>query len=114
MPTTGGISPSPITNYSRYSDLPTAPTLPTRKRELPAAFDTLPRPSLSSLSSPLARPRGHGMDKIRSGQLDRQENYKTPGFEPIIDGTVLALGVVAVLVIIGGLALIGWLGVVLP
>jgi hypothetical protein len=114
MPQTGGLSPTPQSNYSRYADLPAAPALPGSKRELPAAFDTLPRPSLSSLSSPLARPRGHGMDKIRSGQLNRSPNYKTPGFEPIIDGKVLAFGLAALVLIGGALLLTGWLATVLP
>jgi hypothetical protein len=54
------------------------------------------------------------MDKIRSGKLNHAPNYKTPGFEPIVDGKVLAFGLAALVLVVGVLVLTGWLATVLP
>jgi hypothetical protein len=49
-------------------------------------------------------PRSIDMERV-SARATRQR-YTTPGFEPIIDGKVLAYGIVAVVLLVGGLALV--------
>jgi hypothetical protein len=52
-------------------------------------------------------PRGIDMERV-SARATRQR-YTTPGFEPIIDGAVLMYGIVAALVLGGGLLLVAML-----
>lgn len=66
---------------------------------------SLPRPILTGTSMDMERMRV---------SMGGQQPYKTPGFEPVVDGKVVTFGILGLLLLAGGIAFGNWLLSVLP
>jgi hypothetical protein len=117
--TASGSQTTYTTSSSQGSGMPQLPASPFGPPNLPTSQGPVPRgvnlggSRFETANSSLSQlPRGVNMEIPRGIDMERvsaratRQRYTTPGFEPIIDGKVLAYGFVAVVLVVGGLALV--------
>lgn len=60
------------------------------------------------------RPYGMDLDKLAAEGMRTKEEYRAPGFEPVVSGKVVLFGILAVVLLFVGLSFGSWLSALLP